>query len=172
MKIAIGTASELKIRALKDALNILNINAEILSGKTSSGVPEEPFGYEEISQGAHNRLMQCKENFDADITVAVESGLVSILGSYYDLACVHVMSKDNTKSTAFSSGYFVPDWMIEEIKEKGGDVGIIAQRLSGGTDKDPLNYFSKELIKREESLSQAILLALVQLLNTDRYIQQ
>jgi non-canonical (house-cleaning) NTP pyrophosphatase len=71
MKIAIATASELKIRALKEALRVLNIEAEILSSKTSSGVAEQPFGYKETSLGAHNRVMECKDKFDADITVAV-----------------------------------------------------------------------------------------------------
>ncbi len=172
MKIAIATASELKIRALKEALRVLNIDAEILSGKTSSGVPEQPFGYEETSKGAHNRLMQCKEKFDPDIAVAVESGLIPIGGNHYDIACVHVISRDNKESVAYSSGYFVPEWIVKEVKENNTDIGVVAQRLSGGVDKDPLNYFSKELIKREYLLSQAIVLALVKLLHEDKYIQK
>ncbi len=172
MKIAIATASELKIRALKEALRILNIEAEILSGKTSSGVPEQPIGYEETSNGAHNRLMQCKEKFDPDIAVAIESGLIPIQESYFDIACVHVISKEGKESIAYSSGYFVPDWIVQEVKQNNTDIGVVAQRLSGGVDKDPLNYFSKELIKREDLLSQAIVLALVKLLHEDKYIQK
>lgn len=172
MKIAIATASELKIRALKDALRVLNINAEVLSGKTSSGVAEEPFGYEETSKGARNRVIQCKEKFDPDIAVAVESGLISIEGSYFDVACVHVISKDGRESVAYSSGYFVPDWMVQEVRVNNIDIGIIAQRLSNSADKDPLNYFSKELIRREDLISQAIVLALIKLMNEYKYTQQ
>ncbi|MBA3733069.1 DUF84 family protein [Patescibacteria group bacterium] len=169
MKIAIATASELKIRALKDALSVLNIDAEILFGKTSSGVAEQPFGYLETSKGAHNRVMQCKEAFDPDIAVAVESGLIPIEGSHFDIACVHVISKEGKESIAYSSGYFIPEWMVKEVRVNNTDIGIIAQRLSNSTDKDPLNYFSKELIKREALLSQAIVLALIKLLNEDKY---
>lgn len=35
--------------------------SEVLFGKTSSGVQEQPFGYEEISKGVHNRL---EENYE------------------------------------------------------------------------------------------------------------
>lgn len=172
MKIAIATNSALKIRALENALKVLHIDAEILHDKTSSGVAEQPFGYEEISQGAHNRLMECKKKFDPDIAVAVESGLVSIGGSYFDIGCVRLISRDNKESMAFSSGYFVPDWMAKEVKEKDSDIGIVAKRLSGGEDKDPLGYFSGHLIRREDSLSQAIVLAFVKLLNDDKYIER
>jgi inosine/xanthosine triphosphatase len=172
MKIAIATASELKIRALKNALEKLKLKAEILSGKTSSGIPEQPIGYEETAKGARNRVLECQKNFDADISIAVESGVMPIEGSYFDIGCVHVISKEGSESIAFSSGYFIPDWMIEEVKGNGTDIGIIAQRLSGGKDKDPLSYFSGELIKREDSLSQAIILALVKLFYEDKYKQR
>ena len=172
MKIAIATASELKIRALENALRILNIEAEILFGKTSSGVAEQPLGYEETSKGARNRLMECKKNFDADITVAVESGIIPIEGSYFDIACVRTITKDKKESMAFSSGYFIPDWMAQEARENKSDIGVIVQKLSGGTDKDPLSYFSSKLIKREDILSQAIVLALVKLLNEEQYLAQ
>ncbi len=171
MKIAIATASELKIRALKNALSILKIDAEIVYSKTSSGVAEQPFGYEETSKGALNRVMQCKDIFDPDISVAVESGLIPIGKSYFDIACVHTISKENQESIAYSSGYCVPEWMVQEVKANNTDIGIIAQRLSNSTDNDPLNYFSAGLIKREDLLSQAIVLALIPLINKEKYIQ-
>ncbi len=169
MKIAIGTASELKIRALKDALNVLKIEAEILSGKTSSGIPEEPIGFEQTSLGAKNRANECKQKHDPDIAVAVESGVMEILGNNYSIACVHIITKDGQESVAYSSGYFVPDWMLKEALETNSDIGVVTKRISGGVDKDPLGYFSNNLINREHSLSQAIVLAFVKLFNEQRY---
>ncbi len=169
MKIAIATASELKIRALKDALALLKIDAEILSAHTESGIPEQPIGFEQTSLGAKNRLMQCKKNFDADISVAVESGVVKILENNFDIACVHVVTRDGRESIAYSSGYFVPEWMLNEAHKNDSDIGVVTKRVSGGEEKDPLGYFSDNTINREHSLSQAIVLALVKLFNEDKY---
>ncbi|MDQ5969065.1 MAG: inosine/xanthosine triphosphatase [Patescibacteria group bacterium] len=170
MKIAIGTTSELKVRALKSAVVQIDLDAEIIPHKTDSGVSVQPFGYDEIILGATNRAMQCKKDLDCDISLSVESGLVKIGDDYFDIACVCAISKDGNKSFTYSAGYFVPEWMIREIKENKTELGFITQRLSGDTDKDPLKYFSNNVIKREELLSQAIILAIVKLFNVDRYI--
>jgi inosine/xanthosine triphosphatase len=172
MKIAIATESELKVRALKEALGALNIDAEVIAGKTDSKVSKQPFGYEETCKGALNRVTQCKQTFNPDIAIAIESGLIEIEENYFDIACVYAISKENKKSITFSSGYFVPDWMIKEIKEKDTEIGEITKKLSGDTDKDPLKYFSGNSIKREDLLSQAVALALVKLFNESKYIQQ
>ena len=171
MKIAIATESELKVRALKEALKALNIDAEVVSGKTDSKVSKQPFGYEETCNGALNRVTQCKQDFNPDIAIAIESGLIEINKSYFDIACVYAILKEGKKSIAFSAGYFVPGWIIQEIKEKDTELGEITKRLSGDVDKDPLKYFSNDLIKREDLLSQAVVLALVKLLNENKYIK-
>ncbi len=169
MKIAIGTTSELKVRALKSAVAKIDLDAEIIPHKTDSGVSAQPFGYDEIILGATNRAMQCKKDLDHDISLSVESGLVKIGDDYFDIACVCAISKDGNKSFTYSAGYFVPEWMIREIKENKTELGFITQRLSGDTDKDPLKYFSGGKIKREELLSQAIEIALVKTLNEEKY---
>ena len=66
MKIAIGTTSEIKIRALKRALERFDSlkGSEIISVKTDSGVPAQPFGYAEMADGARNRSKQAKEKGD------------------------------------------------------------------------------------------------------------
>ena len=171
MNIAIGTTSELKVRALRNAVSRLGIDAEVIPHKTDSKVSSQPFGYDEIILGATNRATQCKNELDADISIAVESGLVQLGEQYFDIACVCAISKDDRKSFAYSSGYFVPEWMVKEIKESNVELGYMTQKLSGDVDKDPLKYFSHGAIKREELLSQAILLALAKLFNEEKYTQ-
>ena len=171
MKIAIGTTSELKVRALKTAMGRLGIEAEVIQLKTDSKVSPQPFGYDEIILGATNRSTQCKDELNPDISISVESGLVKTGGNYFDIACVCAISIDGRKSFAYSSGYFVPEWMINEIKEEKTELGLITQKLSGDLDKDPLKYFSGGAIKREELLSQAIVLVLNKLFNEGKYIK-
>lgn len=169
MKIVIGTKSELKIRALKNALEKFKFDTEVISIKTESGVSSQPFGYEETIKGAKNRVISVFEKENPDIAVAVENGLISIEGGHFDIACVYIKTREGDESFAYSSGYFVPGWMIQEIKENKTELGFITQRLSGDSDKDPLKYFSSGKMKREELLSQAIEIALIKIIHKDKY---
>lgn len=169
MKVSIGTTSDLKVRALKDALYKLDIDSEIIALKTNSGVSDQPFGYKEINEGARNRAREVLENTTSDIAVGIESGLINIEDDYYDIACICVVTKEGEESVSYSAGYFTPQWIIEEIKEKNTEYGHITQRLSGDTEKDPLKYFSGGITKREELLSQAIMLAFTKIINKDKY---
>lgn len=170
MKIAIGTTSELKTRALKEALNKLGVEAEISSIKTDSGVSSQPFDYEETTQGAKNRATSAFEKENPEMAIGIESGLIEIEGNYFDIACVYIKTKED-ESFAYSAGYFTPKWIIDEIKETNTEYGYITQRLSGDAEKDPFKYFSEGKIKREELLSQAIEIALVKILNKEKYIK-
>lgn len=169
MKIAIGTTSELKIRALKDALVKFGIEGEIISQKTESGVSNQPFGYKETTKGSRNRSEAVLRDTGSDMAIGIESGLIEIEKNHFDIACVCIKTKEGDESISYSAGYFTPAWIIDEIKEKNTEYGYITQRLSGDADKDPLRYFSKGKIKREELLSQAIEIALIKILHKDIY---
>ena len=144
----------------------------MVSLKTNSGVSDQPFGYDETILGAKNRVKQCRDEINPDISIAVESGLIEIQGNYFDIACVYALSIDGDESMSFSSGFFTPKWIIDEIKENNTEYGFITQRISGDPDKDPQKYFSDGIIKRNELISQAIILALTKLFNEKRYIKK
>jgi hypothetical protein len=65
--VAIGSTSEIKIRAVKKALTKCNSTASVVWGKTSSGVPEEPIGFQQVLTGAQNRAHQILEEKKADL---------------------------------------------------------------------------------------------------------
>lgn len=171
MKIAIGTTSELKVRALRDALERINIEAEMLPVKTSSGIADQPFGFEEIIKGATTRAENSLNEVGADIGVGVENGLVEIGGDYFDVACVIIKTKDGNKSAAFSPAILIPEWIIKKIKEENTEVGEITKALSGDTEKDGFKYFTNGAITRKEALFQAIVFAFAKILNKDKYLE-
>jgi inosine/xanthosine triphosphatase len=169
MKIGIGTTSELKIRALKEALEKLGIEYDVVPMKTDSGISNQPFGYEEIIKGANTRAKKVLDELNADIGVGIENGLVEIGENYFDVACIFVISKDGETSTAFSSAILMPKWIIEEIKEKNTEVGEITKRLSGDPEKDGFKYFTNGVITRKEALIPAIVFAFAKILNKEKY---
>lgn len=171
MKIAVGTTSALKLRSVALALGQLEVDAEIIPFKARSGVPEQPFEYAEILEGSRNRAKKALKATGADIGIGIESGEVKIphLGQHFDIPGVCVVTKKGEESFAFGAGYFVPDWMIKEVIKRDTDLGVIIQELDPSAEKDPIAYFSGNLIKREEMLTPAIVCALVKILLPKRY---
>ena len=172
MEIAIGTTSELKIRACKEALSKLGIENELFTIKAQSGVPDQPFGFEQITQGAKSRASEAlKLTENADFSIGVENGLVKIdeIEQWFDIPCVYIITKDGDESYSFGSAYFVPDWMIDRIKKENTELGFIIQGLDSGAEKDPIGYFSSGKFKREEILTQAIVCALVKTIKKEKY---
>lgn len=169
MKISLGTTSELKIRAVKCAFAKFEIDEELFPVEVVSGVSKQPFGFQEIITGSRNRASSALMEMDADLSIGIENGIVEIEGNFYDLAGICIIEKNKSESLNFSAGMPVPEWAIAEIKANDSELGLITQRLSHGADKDPMNYFSNGKIKREEVLSQAIILALAQIFNKNNY---
>lgn len=173
MKIALGTVSELKIRAAKAALFKLDIKAEIIPLKTPSGIANQPFGIEEISLGAKNRAIGALEQSGADISLGVESGLIKNdeLGCWLEVAVAVVYTKDGSTYLAYSTAYPVPTWVVESVRENHSEMGEFIKRINPEAEKDPLKYFSNGYLKREEVLSQAILCAFMEWVNPGKYQQ-
>ncbi len=168
MKIVVGTTSELKLRAVRLALAKLNIMAEIITHKAVSNVPDQPRGFQEITAGAKNRAMDSLKNTDADMSIGIENGEVKIneIDQNFDFPCICVITKAGDESFAFGASYFVPDWMIDDDLE----LGLIIQRIDPSQkEKDPVRYFSNDLIKREELLANGIACALIKILNKQKY---
>lgn len=175
MKIVVGTTSELKQRACKEALSRLGIDGEITSIKTNSSVSEQPFGYDEITKGARNRAKEALRLIeDAEISIGIENGLIKIdqINQWFDMPCVCILSKDGKEFFSFGTGYFIPEWMVEKVKNSNTDLGFIIQELDPEAEKDPIGYFSSGTFKREEILTQAIICALVEMSNLQNYLEK
>lgn len=166
MKIAIGTTSELKIRACEKALRKFGIDGELISIKTESGVNDQPYGFGEISTGAKNRAKEALKNVEsAEIGVGIENGLIYIeeTDQWFDMPCICILYKDGGESVSFGAGYDIPLEMIDKIKNENIELGKIIQELDPSAEKDPIGYFSGGKLKREEIVQQAIECALSKL---------
>lgn len=101
MNIVIGTTSQSKINALKNALNKLNINNyNIIPVKAKSNVRENPIN-EETKIGAQNRneyiQNYCKENnINYDILISIEAGYTKEEENYYIDSYTCVIYKNQT----------------------------------------------------------------------------
>ena len=171
-RVAIGTESPIKIRAVKHAFDRLGLSIEILPCKAHSGVNMQPIGLKEMEKGAGNRAADAVDTYpEADFHIGIEKGLVNQSGHWFDPTCVVILAPGGELSIAYGAFFPVPGWMAEEaVQHKTDrDIGIIVQRRAGGGEKDAMYYLSEGNIRREELLSQAVICALVPMRYFARY---
>ncbi len=174
MKIAVGTESKLKLRAVSASLKLLGINGEVIGHNSKSLVPNAPVGYEEMTLGALNRAKEALRKVnESQIGIGIENGLLQVVetSEWFDLPVICVLTKDGDKFFSIGAGYNVPQWMIDRIFNEHTELGFIIQELDKDAEKDPINYFTKGLLRREEILTQALICALSNIVNKERYFK-
>lgn len=164
-KIALGSTSEHKLMALKNACINLGLSFEIIGLKTKSGQNEQPIGLDETFAGALTRAKSVQKKYSQDIAIGIESGIISTTKSpltSLDLAVVVLLYGEDMIVTT-SSGMVFPQKYFNIAKRKGFKEntvgGIIASKL-GGDATDPHLTLSNGLLSRQETITKAIEIAL------------
>ena len=128
MKVLIGTKNPGKIEGARRALEHYYNNVEVVGISAPSNVSEQPVGLETY-EGALNRVNNltaiAKENkIEADLFMAVESGLTSELGFWAISNIAVIANNKGEMGYGASSSFPVPNKYVEEIKADAGlDIG-------------------------------------------------
>ncbi len=176
MTVVLGSASVLKLNALKNALAIVGWTDDVQALATKSGVPEQPVGREEIAKGAMNRATAAHLKVPEAYAVGVENGLreaggvqCAPLGTevpslpWYDMAYIVVIKPDGTKSIVPSAYVEVPLWAVQEAQALGFDTttvgSVLAKRHNIPAD-DPHTFLTSGHLSRHQILVEALVNAL------------
>lgn len=136
MKVLIATQNKGKIEGAKRAFEKFFEDVEVVGVSASSDVPEQPIN-EQTSQGAKNRVenlkLYARENdVEADFFVSIESGMMNSLGSWMIVNIAVVEDKNGLQSISSSSGFPVPERLVDEIKTKG--LGVVMDTIFSEED--------------------------------------
>jgi inosine/xanthosine triphosphatase len=174
-RILVASTSAIKIRAVENAFKKFESDFKIEGKKSESGVASQPFGLKEIVNGVTNRINYILQNEKYfDFVVGLENGIIFIEEDkkYIELAGIKVFDKaTGLYHLSFSAAHETSNWVIDRIKNENTEHGFIIQELSGGGDKDPISYYSRNLISREKLLVDAVELALIKIYNKDRFLK-
>lgn len=171
-KIAVGTESALKIRAVETVMDKHNILTRIVPVKAESLVGDQPIGLSQMQTGARNRALHARRILDdGDCYIGIENGLVPQGGQWFDPTCIVIITSRGEEFVSFGAFFPIPDWMVSKVIGEETELGEVVRTLDGNTsqEKDPMNYFSEGTVLREELLSQAIQCAFVPLLHSSRW---
>jgi inosine/xanthosine triphosphatase len=119
MKIAVGTVSAPKLQYLKEVLDELDINAELIPVEVESEISEQPLTSEETKNGSINRtknaFLKCK---DADIAIGVEVGYHPNNNGKYEIFCyATLIDKNGELFSVESHRLLLPDFHQKILKD-------------------------------------------------------
>lgn len=119
MKVIIGTQNPGKIEGARRALTQFFDNVEIVGVKVPSQVADQPVN-RDTYLGAKNRVKNLidyakQNNLDADLFMAVESGITNELGSWMITNIAVIADKFNHESVGTSASFPVPKKYVNDI---------------------------------------------------------
>lgn len=171
MKVLIGTKNPGKIKGARTALEYFFKDVDIESVSAPSNVSEQPVNAETFI-GAKNRvknMMQfAKENnLDADLFIAVESGLVNYYDNWFITNFAVICDRLGHISVGTSASFPVPQKYVESIKTK--TLAVVMDRIFNETDlrssTGGIGLLTKENITRIDLNTQAFTMALTKFVN-------
>ncbi len=186
LNIWVASTQQIKLTAVEEAITLCEQGNDTIQEirvegyKASSGVNEQPFGWDEIVQGAEHRLSELKRaketsNSYVDLYVSIENGIIQLDSHsphdlpkilYHDTACVIVELAHGygsiKKSLQFSGSVAVPNSVVQDSMECSPPFSktagfFLKKRYPTISEKDP--HFSLSRIHRKDLLKAAIQVA-------------
>lgn len=162
--VIVGSLSELKRDAVQDALNFLDIKAEVVTKMTGSGQNAQPYGARDTYEGARIRAYaNCEDGADDYVwSVGIESGIMPLgLPEHrFDITFVVVRAGGGRVEVATSAGILVPPDFIEEAQQRGSSTTTIGDVVHERTGWSPANDAHAGLtlgrVNRREIIAQAV----------------
>ena len=146
---------------------------ELRSLDASSVARAQPFGLEQIVEGAISRAKYAKTKTVSDFGVGVEAGIFRIRDLYFDNQQAAIVDGSGRVSLGHSAGYMLPTGPIEKMIKDGRELEDFAVGLSGipevGDKGGLIHHLSKGMMNRADLTEQCVTTALLPWLNRDVY---
>ncbi len=171
LKITVGTTSKHKLTAVAKACKKIKMKSVMINGvKTDSGQDEQPVGFEATYNGAFTRAQAATQhNIDYDIAIGIESGIFPFQSESrnitFDMAVIVILTKEGKQIMTTSSGVLFPEEYVSWARTAGfktTTVGSMITRNLGGDPTDPHSTLTNGKVTREDTLVEALAIALKQ----------
>ena len=181
--IRVGSLSEHKIGAVRDACEALGIDADVVGIAAKSGVNEQPLGAFETTYGAKVRANEAWRSSEGvpDIAIGIESGIIPLVDpqrdgieeEYVDCAFVCLRAGEYRILTQ-SAGHMVDPQDVREARRRGFDKNTVSSVTRERTNCDATDstpWYTGGMVSRKECLQHAVKIALAQFLAEERRVR-
>ena len=175
MKVVAGTSNPNKLAGIERAFKTYFKDVELTYVEVPSGVPPQPFGLEQIVEGARNRAINAlKASKSCDYGVGVEGGMFKLGGHYYEVQVAAIVDSDGRITLGLSPSFQVPDRFVDEIlKGKARELEEVVDRYFKTSDIGRkggiVKVLSKSAVSRDELSYYSVLMALLPRVNERLY---
>lgn len=176
MKVVIASKNQGKIEGARLALENYYNDIEIIGVSVPSNVPDQPVDLETY-EGAKNRVKNLKKychenNIQADMFLAIESGLTNRLGEWAITNIAVIEDKNGKTSFGASPSFPVPERFVAEVKST--DFAQVMDKVFG-EDKERHNHaggiqlLTHGVVSRIDLNRLAFTVALIKFINDDKW---
>lgn len=177
IQVVVGSTNPVKVQATKSALEQLFPNADIQCHgcHAPSGVADQPMTAAETLQGAINRVEYCQSALEinkADLYIAIEGGVDNF--TYGSATFAYVVIAHKSQRLVGRSALLPLPPIVYRALNEGEELGHVMDRLfntknikqQGGA----IALLTQGAATRESIYTQALILAMSPLLNSDLYL--
>ena len=169
LKITVGSTSQHKLGAVRNACETLGLDAIIVGVAAASGQDDQPVGLEATYYGALARAIAAQAGNPHSITIGIEGGYLRCGGPAPITLCVAIVAvllPDGRRIITTSNSILLPEEHVLEAERRGCKLttvgAVIAEKL-GGDPTDPHTTLTGGRITRTMTLTNALIIALQQL---------
>lgn len=162
IKLAVGTASKQKIGYLKDILNKLAIDWDVVATEVVSGVSDQPMTSDETLRGSINRAKEALDkNPEADLSIGIEVGYHPDKSNKYEIFCwATVLDRNGVIISKESHRFLLPKFHQEILNRNLRISDYLSKYFETG--EDAVTQYLAEMIRgRKPFIDSAIEQALI-----------
>jgi inosine/xanthosine triphosphatase len=171
--IAVGTKNPAKLEGVRRAFEQYFPNPELRPVDSTGVARSQPFGLEQMVEGAIARAKYALSKAGGDFGVGVEAGIFLIGDSYFDHQQAAVVDSMGRVTLGHSAGYPLPRAAMERMIGEGKELEQFAEGISGigqiGDKGGLIHHLTGGRMTRADLTQQCVTTALVPWLHTELY---
>lgn len=181
MQIIVGSENPIKRAAVSDAFKrTYGFPLLFVPGvAVDSGVSRQPMSDCECIEGALNRAVKVIELApDVDFAIGIESGLCRIpygQGRWFERTWAVVLDKNGNEGVGSSASFFVPDFVVEKIRNEKSGLGSIIDacfdRKNLSQQEGYVGVVTNNAVSRRTITCDAVIAALAVFLRPEFFVE-
>lgn len=173
--VVIGSKNPVKVAVTKEVFELTfpEETFSFVSISAESGVPDQPYGREEMKRGAQNRARFCAEQHpEGDFFVGHEGGVEIETDEYWATAWMCIMNASGLVGFGQAGSFLLPPPVVKQMKA-GMELGHATDVVFGDDNSKhkggAVAHVTNSLVDRQRFYHDALLFALAPFLNTSVY---
>lgn len=182
--ICVGSLNSTKVKAVQAAFSRYFKNFKVYNIRADSKVSKQPIGLKIIINGAINRakyslnfMINDKKIQSNIFGVGIEAGLAEVPHTktgFMDFQFCAIINEERQISLGSGIAFEYPKFVVDQILQNNNkEIGEIIGKLAGNenlkNETGAISFLSKNTITRTEILTQAVMCALLPLINENLY---